>query len=63
MKPPDEVQILLREVCMAYTHHEWPGIIGLDLSKKTRFQFIVSGIFVFENGALCIHFLFFSYIV
>ena len=35
MKPPDEVQILLREVCMAYMHHEWPGIIGLDLSKKT----------------------------
>ena len=20
---------------MAYMHHEWPGIIGLDLSKKT----------------------------
>ena len=20
---------------MAYTHHEWPGIVGLDLSKKT----------------------------
>ena len=20
---------------MAYTHHEWPGIIRLDLSKKT----------------------------